>query len=49
MLRDQPPKRLQTDKGTEFYNSHVAAVLAAHGVERWGSENDDVKAALVEL
>ncbi len=48
IFRDQPPKRLQTDKGTEFYNSHVAAVLAAHGVERWGSENDDVKAALVE-
>jgi transposase InsO family protein len=41
------PVRLQTDKGTEFYNQQVKAFLAAQNVELF-STNSDVKAALAE-
>jgi hypothetical protein len=41
------PKRLQTDKGREFYNSDVKDFLSARGVHLFSSESDN-KAALVE-
>jgi transposase InsO family protein len=41
------PKRLQTDKGTEFYNARVRQFLSEQGVELF-STNSDKKAALVE-
>jgi transposase InsO family protein len=41
------PKRLQTDKGTEFYNARVRKFLADQGVELF-STNSDKKAAVVE-
>ena len=41
-------KRLQTDKGREFLNSNVRALLKENGVELWISENEDVKASIVE-
>ena len=41
-------KRLQTDKGSEFLNSSVKQLLKDTNTELWVSENDDVKAALVE-
>ena len=41
-------KRLQTDKGREFLNSNVRALLKKNGVELWISENEDVKASIVE-
>lgn len=48
IFRESPCKRFQTDKGTEFYNVHVQKVLDKYKVVRWGSENEDVKCALVE-
>jgi transposase InsO family protein len=41
------PTRLQTDKGTEFYNKPVKGFLLAQQVELF-STNSDMKAALVE-
>ena len=41
------PKRLQTDKGKEFYNAIVRKYLSEQGVELF-STNSDYKAALVE-
>jgi transposase InsO family protein len=41
------PKRLQTDKGTEFFNSSVGALLREHKIEHFASESDQ-KAAVVE-
>ena len=40
--------RMQTDKGREFLNSNVKQLLKDSNTELWISENDDVKAALVE-
>ena len=48
IFRECPCKRFQSDKGTEFYNVHVQKVLDKYKVVRWGSENEDVKCALVE-
>ena len=41
-------KHLQTDKGTEFLNANVQTLLKKNGVELWLSENEDVKASMVE-
>lgn len=41
------PKRLQTDKGKEFFNSSFAALLKRHGISHFASESDQ-KAAVVE-
>jgi hypothetical protein len=41
-------KRLQTDKGREFLNIDVKQLLRSTDTALWISENDDVKAALVE-
>ena len=41
------PRRLQTDKGKEFYNAAVRKFLAEQGVELF-STNSDHKAAIVE-
>ena len=41
-------KRLQSDKGKEFVNSNVRVFLKKKGVELWISENDDIKASIVE-
>ena len=43
-----PFDRLQTDKGTEFLNANVKKLLKDTDTSLWLSENDDVKAALVE-
>ena len=39
---------LQTDKGTEFLNSTVQALFAQHDIKHYTSENEDIKAAVVE-
>ena len=39
---------LQTDKGKEFYNQHVARVLKKHDVKHYSSEDDRTKASIVE-
>ena len=47
-IPDSLPMKLQTDKGTEFTNRKVQAWLNDHGVEFFTTENDDIKACLVE-
>ena len=42
-----PPKKLWTDKGKEFYNKHVAEVLARNNVQIYSTENEE-KASVVE-
>jgi uncharacterized membrane protein len=39
---------LQTDRGTEFYNSSVQQLLRDSNVKHYSSHNYDIKAALVE-
>ena len=41
------PKRLQTDKGKEFFNSSFAQLMKHYGIEHFAS-NSDQKAAVVE-
>jgi transposase InsO family protein len=48
ILLTASPKRLQTDKGKEFLNINVRRALDRFGVEHFTSENENVKAALVE-
>ena len=43
ILRDNVPLYLQTDKGTEFKNT-----MAEYEIKFYASENDDIKAAIVE-
>ena len=42
------PLYLQTDKGKEFYNASVANVLTKHNVIHFSTENDNIKASIVE-
>ena len=42
------PLRLQTDKGTEFRNRLFQTFLKKHNVHFFVSQNDDIKAAIVE-
>ena len=41
-------KRLQTDKGREFLNANVSTLLEREGIDGFTTENDDIKAAIVE-
>ena len=41
------PGRLWTDKGTEFYNQQLKAVLAANNVTLYSTENEK-KSSIVE-
>ena len=41
-------RMLQTDKGTEFLNSTFQEMLRRHNVHFYTSENDDIKASVVE-
>ena len=46
---DHPlPKTLQTDKGTEFTNRKFQKWLSEKGIQFFTSENDDIKASIVE-
>ena len=42
------PKTLQTDKGTEFTNRKFQKWLSEKGIQFFTSENDDIKASIVE-
>ena len=44
---DEPPDKLQTDKGLEFTNARVQALLRARGVE-WEAAAGTLKAAVAE-
>ena len=41
-------KRLQSDSGKEYLNRDVRELLKANDIELWISDNDDVKASIVE-
>ena len=47
-ISDTLPKRIQTDKGTEFLNRKVQTWLKDRGVHFFTTENEDIKASLVE-
>jgi len=42
------PNMVQSDKGTEFLNSTFQAMLNRHDIKFYTSENEDLKAAVVE-
>jgi hypothetical protein len=46
--KKQTPRKLQTDKGTEFKNQTFQAYLKGEGVKFFTTENDDIKASVVE-
>ena len=48
ILSHRKCRMLQTDKGTEFLNSTFQEMLKKHGIHFYTSENDDIKAAVVE-
>lgn len=45
---EQVPNMIQTDKGTEFLNFTVQALFKQHDIKHYTSENEDIKAAVVE-
>jgi len=42
------PNMAQSDKGTEFLNSTFQSMLKQHDIKFYTSENEDIKAAVVE-
>ena len=42
------PIKLQTDLGKEFYNQHVKGLLQRHGIEHYSTDDNEIKAAIVE-
>src|SRR5271163_2270655 len=48
MIVDQKCNLLQTDKGTKFLNCAFQKLLNDHKIKHYTSENDDIKAAVVE-
>jgi len=45
---ERTPNMVQSDKGTEFLNSTLQSMLRRHGVHFYVSENEDLKASVVE-
>jgi len=48
ILSEQRCNIVQSDKGTEFLNSAFQSMLRRHGIKFYTSENEDIKAAVVE-
>ena len=48
ILTDRRPIYLQTDKGTEFLNSHFQTLLRKNDIKFYTTENTDTKASVVE-
>ena len=48
ILREKVPLYFQTNKGTEFKNTLFQSQLAEYEKKFYTSENDDIKAAIVE-
>ena len=50
MLREAKatPKKLQTDKGSEFYNKEVQPLLKKYSIDMFSTENDEIKSCIVE-
>lgn len=41
-------RAMQSDKGKEFYNTRVQSVLSSYGIHHFSTENETIKAAIVE-
>jgi Integrase core domain/Chromo (CHRromatin Organisation MOdifier) domain len=48
ILAERQCALLQADKGTEFLNSTFQSMLKRHGIKFYTSENEDIKASVVE-
>ena len=48
VLEEKVSRDLQTDKGTEFKNTPFQGQLTEYKIKFYTSENDDIKAAIVE-
>jgi len=48
IIAERKCNMVQSDKGTEFLNSTFQSMLRRHGIKFYTSENDDLKAAVVE-
>lgn len=48
ILDDRPCNMIQSDKGTEFVNSTFQSMLSHRGIKFYTSENEEIKAAVVE-
>ena len=48
ILNDRPCNMVQSDKGTEFVNYTFQSMLRRRGIKFYTSENEDIKAAVVE-
>ena len=48
ILREKVPLYLQTDKGTELKNTLFQSQVAKYEIKFYTSENDDIKAAIVQ-
>lgn len=48
LLEKEKFKQIQSDKGKEFYNKQVRDVLIKHNIKFFSSENDTVKASIIE-
>ena len=48
VLQGEKYMYLQTDKGKEFYNETVRQLLQSKGIKHFSSENETIKASIVE-
>ena len=48
LLSDIKPMTLQTDKGLEFRNRSIQALLKEHGVHHFSTHNEETKASIAE-
>ena len=48
ILLNGTPNMVQSDKGTEFLTSTFQSMLKRHGIKFYTSENEDLKASVVE-
>ena len=48
LFQQRKPVNLQTDKGTEFLNRSVQKLIKEYKINFYTSENEDIKAAVVE-
>ena len=48
IIDERKPSKLQTDKGKEFVNTFFQGKLHDHGIQFYVSQNEDIKASVVE-
>ena len=48
IIKEKRCKRVQSDKGLEFLNKHVQNLFKSFKIEFWTTNNDDIKASIVE-